>query len=127
SYTRGLFHALSRYGLTERSFFEDIRSLLNERELELLEKNSKAVFYEPLVGACAHAIAAVLDRGRFGMLPLATVREALRQQAATLAVSLAARPDRWAEFHASLAAADPDRPASVILAAIALGWSSKWK
>ncbi|MGH9783707.1 MAG: adenosylcobinamide amidohydrolase, partial [Terriglobia bacterium] len=50
SYTRGLFHALSRYGLTEGSFFEDIASLLNERELELLEKNSKAVFYEPLVG-----------------------------------------------------------------------------
>lgn len=127
SYTRGIFHALARYGLNESSFFEDIAPLLAERELDLLKKNSKAVFYEPLVGACAYAIAAVLDRVRYGMLPVAAAREALRQQAATLAASLAAQPDRWAEFRGSLGQADPERPLRVILAAVALGWSSKWQ
>jgi adenosylcobinamide amidohydrolase len=127
SYTRGLFHALGRYGLAESSFFEDVAPLLTERELELLRKNGNAVFYEPLVGACAYAVAAILDRVRYGVLPADAAREALRQQAATLAAALAARPDRWAKFHASLGEADPERPAAVILSAVAMGWSSKWQ
>ena len=40
-----------------------------DADLELLRKNSKAALYEPLVGAAAHALAAVLDRVRHGTLP----------------------------------------------------------
>ncbi len=127
SYTRGLFHALGRFGLSEAAFFDDIAGRLDGRELELLRRNAKAVFFEPLVAASAFAIAAVLDRVRYETLPASAASEALRQQAATLAASLAARPDRWAEFHGALGEADPERPAALILAAIALGWSSKWK
>jgi len=61
SYTRGIFHALGRRGLRESSFFEDIAPKITQRELELLRRNSKSVFYEPLVSAAAYAIAAVLD------------------------------------------------------------------
>ncbi|MCX6621087.1 MAG: hypothetical protein NTY38_08395, partial [Acidobacteria bacterium] len=64
---------------------------------------------------------------RYETLPRSAAKEALRQQAATLAASLAAKPERWAEFRAQLREADPERPAELILSAIALGWSSKWR
>jgi hypothetical protein len=91
-----------------------------------LQKNAKSVFYEPLAAAAAYAIASILDRVRYGTLPAATAREALRRQAALLAANLAARPDRWPDFLTRLIDADPEQPARLVLRAIALGWSSKW-
>lgn len=129
SYTRGLFHALGRYGIREQTIFEDLTPLLTPEDLELLRKNSKAAFYEPLVGAAAHALAAIADRVRHGTLPESVSADAMRQQAATLAASLAARPDRWSGFYAQLSAsATPFHNVKpLILAAIALGWSEKWR
>jgi adenosylcobinamide amidohydrolase len=126
SYTRSLFHALGAYGLNEATFFEDIAPLLSATDFELLQKNAKSVFYEPLAAAAAYAIASILDRVRYGTLPAAMAREALRQQAALLAANLAAKPGRWPEFLTQLANADPEQPARLILQTIALGWSSKW-
>jgi adenosylcobinamide amidohydrolase len=127
SYTRGLFHALGRYGLREPTIFDDLRDLLDPSDLELLRKNSKSVFYEPLAGAAAHAFAAVLDRVRHQMLPESVQPDAIVQQAATLAVSLAAAPHRWAEFRTRLHAGGYAEPKPLVLAAIALGWSEKWR
>ena len=127
SYTRGVFHALGRYGVTEATFFDDIGPLLESRDLELLRKNRNAALYEPLVGAAAHALAAVLDRIRHGSLPSSVERDASVQQAAMLAASLAARPDRWPEFRSRLHVGATDGPKALVLAAIALGWSEKWR
>ncbi len=127
SYTRSIFHALDRFGLKENSFCEDIRPYLSEREFELLKGNHKAIVYEPLVSAAAYAIASVLDRLRHGTLPEGVAREALRQQAAILAASLAARPESWSEFYRALDGVDLERPERLVLAAIALGWSAKWR
>jgi len=127
SYTRGVFHALGRYGIREASFIDDMRPLLAASDGELLEKNSKAVLYEPLVGAAAHAFATVLDRVRHGSLPSSVQRDACVQQAATLAVSLAAQPARWTEFRSRLLETAADEPKALILAALALGWSEKWR
>jgi adenosylcobinamide amidohydrolase len=127
SYTRGLFHALGRYGVHEATLFADIESLLDAADLELLRRNGKAVFYEPLVGAAAHAMAAVLDRVRHGALPGSIARDATVQQAATLAVSLAAQPHRWAEFRSRLHGTAGETPKALALAALALGWSEKWR
>jgi adenosylcobinamide hydrolase len=126
STTRSLFHALGRYGVKESNFLGSLAELLTERELELLKKNLNSVIYEPKVAAVAFAIAAVLDRIRYATLPTSSARDILRQQAATLATSLAAKPDHWTNFYVELAEADPDQPARTILSAIALGWSSKW-
>jgi adenosylcobinamide amidohydrolase len=126
SYTRSLFHALGAYGLNEATFFEDIAPLLPAADLELLQKNAKSIFYEPLAAAAAYAIASILDRVRYGTLPAATAGEAVRQQAALLAANLAAQPARWPDFLARLHDADLERPARLVLLAIALGWSSKW-
>jgi adenosylcobinamide amidohydrolase len=126
SYTRGVFHALGRYGVKEATFFDDIAGYLEPPALELLRVNSKAALYEPLVGAACHALAAVLDRARHGSLPASVQRAASVQHAATIAASLAGRVDRWPEFHARLHA-DADDPKRLVLAAIALGWSEKWR
>ena len=127
SLTRGLFHALGRYGLKESDVFEGLSPLLDPSDLELLKKNSKAAFYEPLVGAAAHALAAVLDRVRHGTIPESAAPDAVVQQAATLASSLAAKPDAWPDFRAQLHRSADKEPKSLVLAAIALGWTAKWR
>jgi adenosylcobinamide amidohydrolase len=124
SYTRSIFSALGRFGLSEDRFFERIAPMLNHDDLELMRKNSKAVFYEPLVAAAAYAFAAVLDRARFETLPASATREALCLQAATMAASLAAQPHRWNEFRTQLADGDP---MDLVLRALAIGWAAKWR
>jgi adenosylcobinamide amidohydrolase len=127
SLTRGLFHALGRYGLKEADVYDGLAPLLDPSDLELLKKNSKAAFFEPLVGAAAHALAAVLDRVRHGTIPASSAPEAVVQQGATLASSLAARPEAWPEFRAQLHRSADKDPKSLVLAAIALGWMAKWR
>ena len=125
SYTRGLFHALGRFGLTEDRAMESLARLLPERTYGLLLKNPKAVFFEPGVAASAYAIAAVLDRITFGTLPSGLANDALRQQAACLACSVAARRQRWPEFYEQLPARSDDF-VELVLQALALGWTAKW-
>jgi adenosylcobinamide amidohydrolase len=127
SSTRLLFHALGRYGVREVDFFNELAPLLSERELDLLKKNFQSVVYEPKVAAAAYAIAAVLDRIRAGTLPAGAALDIFRQQLATLATSLAAKPDAWPQFYVRLADADPEQAARGVYAAIALGWSEKWR
>jgi adenosylcobinamide amidohydrolase len=127
SLTRGLFHSLGRYGLKEATVFDDLAPLLEPGDLELLKRNSKAAFFEPLVGAAGHALATVLDRSRHGTLPASTARDAMIQQAATIASSLAAKPDAWPEFRAQLHQMIGADPKALALAAIALGWKAKWR
>jgi adenosylcobinamide amidohydrolase len=127
STTRLLFHALGRYGIVEATFVDDLAPLLSEPELDLLKRNLNSVVYEPRVAAAAFGAAAVLDRIRYGTLPPSAARDAFRQYAATLAASLAAKPERWPDFFGQLSDADPENPAQAILAAIALGWSDKWR
>ena len=127
SYTRGLFHALGRYGVKEATLFDDIAPLLGEADLELLRKNAKAVFYEPLVGAAAHALATVCDRVRYGTIPGAVAADATVQQAAALAANLAAQVHRWTEFRSTLRPHANGDVKTLVLRAVALGWSEKWR
>jgi adenosylcobinamide amidohydrolase len=129
SYTRGVFHALGRYGLREATFFDEIAPHLEPADMELLRKNSKSALYEPLVGAAAHALATVLDRVRHGTLPDGVARDAAVQHAATLASALAAQPGRWPQMRDQLlrTTAEDASPAALVLAALALGWREKWR
>ena len=125
SYTRGIFHALGRFGLTEERALTGLARLLTRRQFDLLGKNRKAVFFEPGVSAAAFALAAVLDRVAFGTLPDSAARWTLRQQAASLACSLAARPQDWGAIYGKLDV-ETDDPVELVLRAIALGWQAKW-
>ena len=127
SYTRGVFHALGRYGIKEATFIDDIASLLDPPRLELLRKNVKALMYEPLVGAAAHALAAVMDRVRHGAVPASVQWEATVQHAAVLAANAAGRPDSWPAYRAALHREAKGDPKSLVLAALALGWADKWR
>jgi adenosylcobinamide amidohydrolase len=127
SYTRGVFHALGRYGVKETTFFDDIAPLLDDGDLELLRKNAKAALFEPCVGAAAHALGVVSDRIRYGTLPRASAADALVQQAALLAANLAAQLHRFAEFRQSLGAYADQDTKTLTLRAFALGWSEKWR
>jgi adenosylcobinamide amidohydrolase len=127
SYTRGVFHALGRYGVREATLFEDIAPLLSEADLELLRRNAKAAFYEPLVGSAAHALATVCDRVRYGTIPQAVAADAMVQQAAALAANLAAQVHRWVEFRSILRPHANGDVKALVLRALALGWSEKWR
>jgi adenosylcobinamide hydrolase len=127
SYTRGVFHALGRYGVKEATLFDDIAPLLGEADLELLKKNAKAALYEPLVGAAAHALATVCDRVRYGTIPETVAADATAQQAAALAANLAAQVHRWPEFRAQLRPYANADVKALVLRALALGWSEKWR
>lgn len=127
SYTRGVFHALGRYGVQEATLFEDLASLLDEADLELLKKNVKAAFFEPLVGSAAHALATVCDRVRYGTIPKTVSADAMVQQAASLAANLAAQVHRWAEFRLTLRPHANGDVKSLALRALALGWTEKWR
>ena len=126
SYTRGVFHALGRYGVREATVFDDIAPYLATEPLELLKKNSKAAFYEPLVGASAYALAAVCDRIRYGTLPASVAADAMAQHAAGMAANLAAQVHRWPEFRAALRPHASGEVKSLVLRALALGWTEKW-
>lgn len=125
SYTRGLFHALGRFGLTEAHAMERLAELMPASRYELLDKNRKAVFFEPGVGAAAYALAAVLDRVACGTIPKGLSQEALRCQAACVACALAGRPEAWPAFRSELMEVS-DEPIDLVLRAIAAGWQAKW-
>ena len=72
-------------------------------------------------------MATVLDRARHETFPAAVIPEAIIGQAATLAVALAAQPDRWPEFRARLHEVGAADPRELVLAAVALGWREKWR
>jgi adenosylcobinamide amidohydrolase len=127
SYTRGVFHALGRFGIREATVFDDIAPFLSPDALDLLKKNSKAAFYEPLVGASAHALAAVCDRIRHGTLPSSVAPDAMTQHAASMAANLAAQVHRWSEFRAQLRPHATGDVKPLVLRALALGWTEKWK
>ena len=125
SYTRGLAHALKRFGFTEERCLAALEKRLAGDLYNLLEKNGKAVFYEPQVAAAAYACSAIWDRVQYGTLSSALARTVLRQQAATLASCLAAKPDSWPECWQALAF-DESEPLTMIYDALALGWELKW-
>ncbi len=126
SLTRSLFHALRRFGFSEKVFFDAMAARLSKKPLQLLKKNKEAVLYEPQVAAAACALTTVWDRIRFGVLPVSAARDVLRQQAATLAASLSARPESWYQFLQELEV-DQDRPLELVYDALALGWRAKWE
>ena len=128
SLTRGLFHALGRYGLKESDVLDGLAALLDPGDLELLKKNSNAAFYEPLVGAAAHALA---DRAR-SRSPWNDPGIGGARCGGPAGGDARRKPRRQAGGVAGLSCRAPSHrpskdPKSLVLAAIALGWTAKWR
>jgi len=126
SLTRSLIHALRRFGFSEGSLINAMRNRLHESSMSLLEKNRNSILFDPQVAAAAYAIASILDRARFGVLPPSAARDVLRQQAATIAVSLSTQIEKWTLFWRQLEV-DMNQPLDAVYDAIALGWTAKWE
>ena len=126
SYTRAVFHALGRFGVTEDALLAALRERLDERPMALFRDNAKSVFYEPMLSAAAYAIASVLDRLRYQTIPQGLAAESLRSQGASMACALAAMHHRWPQFYLDLCTVDASCPLHLVADAIALGWKAKW-
>lgn len=138
SRTRNLVHALGRYGITEDTLKEAMRARLEPKDATLLADNFLGVLHEPQVAAAAYALAAVMERAAFAVLPPDAASESLVNQAALLAASLAQKPDAFPRFRAALvreagaearAAVSAPRPdlLPLVSRALALGWFAKWE
>ena len=57
----------------------------------------------------------------------AVAADAMVQQAAALAANLAAQVHRWAEFRSTLRPYANGDVKALVLRAVALGWSEKWR
>lgn len=126
SLTRSLVHALRRFGFSEAAFLDAMRTRLHDGAMLLLEKNKNSILFEPHAAAAAYAFASVLDRVRFGVLPVSIGRDVLRQQAAMIASAISTNVERWNEFRAAIEV-DANQPLSAVYDAIALGWQEKWE
>jgi hypothetical protein len=60
-------------------------------------------------------------------VPQAVAADARLQQAAGLAANLAAQVHRWAEFRSALRPYADGDVKVLVLRAVALGWSEKWR
>ena len=146
SCTRSLLHALGRFGVKEAALKEllarEFARHQGEGAHELLLANWQSVVHEPQVAAAAYALAAVIDRLQFGTIGASSGYEALLNQAALLAVGLAARAELFAEVRSELAQAAlsrrdegsegavPEwvaRVPEMVAAAMAAGWRLKWR
>jgi len=125
SLTRSIVHALRRFGFSEQSLLDAMKTRLSERSMELFHKNRVSVLHEVQVAAAAYAFAGVWDRVRYGALPASAARDVLRQQAATMAASLSARCESWHTFWKQIDV-NMARPLDAIYDAVALGWTAKW-
>lgn len=141
SRTRHLAHALGRFGVAEEALRAALAERLSEPDFRIVSDNFNALLHEPQVAAAAYALAAVMDRIAFGVLPPAAAAESLLNQAALLAAALSAKPADFAAYRAALAsgaardalqaagrAAAGERPdlLPLVSRALALGWSAKW-
>ncbi len=105
SYTRGVFHALGRYGVREATVFDDIAPFLRRRASSCCgrtaRRRSTSRWSAPRrtrSPRCAIACATARCRRR-------SAADAMVQQAAALAANLAAQVHRWPEFRVAAAAA----------------------
>ena len=125
SCTQTMLQAMGRFGLSEKKLFESLKESLPVDVYSLLANNRHAVLIEPRVVAAAYAFAAILDRIQYGTLSKSISAEVLRDQAANIAVGVSSRPSLWCDYWRQLPTEAKD-PLTLFIAAIALGWKTKW-
>ena len=124
--TRDIFHALGRFGLTEKEIVSQVAMRVSEQDAELFRDNKDAVFKDSKLVAAAYAYAALLDRVEFGTLAKSIQADVLTDQAVNAAIAVAANGHYANDFRSKLAF-DEAEPLSAFAQAIALGWQKKWQ
>ena len=126
SFTRNIFHALEAFGFKEEFFKTRLKEERTGEKLNFVLKNYNPLIFEPQAAAAAYALAAVQDRASYGVLPEKVVSEAIVNQCAILAATLAAKPTLFAEMRRTLMPLVDGDVKELIFQAILLGWETKW-
>lgn len=123
---RTLCGALARHGCDEQALRQQARRQLTADEAELFERNLLAVIHDPQSAAAAYCLAESIDLAEVGILHREVAREAILNQAALLAASVAVQPARFAEFRQDLQAHQGYDSGSLAALAVIRGFSAKW-
>lgn len=142
SRTRHLSHALGRFGLTRKKLSTMIEQQVKPDQKAFLLDSLEMIENDPRVSAQAYAIAAILDRRQYDILPKRSADESLVWQAALLATSLSGNAEKFCVIQKELyqefledspqLKLDPKNGvahlqiAELLVKAIELGWSEKW-
>ncbi|MCP5421109.1 MAG: adenosylcobinamide amidohydrolase [Gammaproteobacteria bacterium] len=123
---RSICGALGRFGCTEERLRTCAEAELAPAEATLFSQNLQAVIFDPQSAAAAYCLAECLELAGNGILHREVAREALLNQAALLAATVAVQPECFAEFRQRLQTRADREPAEIVALAVVWGFARKW-
>jgi adenosylcobinamide amidohydrolase len=123
---RSICGALGRHGCDEDALRRCARAELSAEAAELFERNLLALIHDPQSAAAAYCLAESIDLAAAGVLHREVAGEAILNQAALLAATVAVQPDRFAEFRNYLQTQQGRDPSRLAALAAIRGFSVKW-
>ena len=123
-----LVYLLKRFGFTQTLFLARLEKYLTAEQYELAKNNHYSLTADARVVAATMGYVQLLDRFQYHNLPVTLRTEALRDQAAQIAMALAGKPDQWHRYWQQLSLNDAvEQPEiELLIQAVALGWTDKW-
>lgn len=123
-----ILYILERFGFERSGLLQQLQAQLADEDFALLQDNLPALLNDTRAAAAVYAYAELLDRLQYGNLPNTIGFEALRDQAAQIAVAVSAKPELWPHFWRQLQLHQDrdDAESHLIVEALALGWQAKW-
>ena len=118
--------ALGRHGCDEAALCRCAEAELTAEAAHLFSANLLALIHDPQSAAAAYALAESIDLVRVGILHAEVAREALLNQAALLAATVALQPERFTELRAALATRREATPSALAALAMVWGFARKW-
>lgn len=125
-----ILYILERFGFDSTGLLQQLQTQLAPEDFALLQDNLPALLNDSRAAAAVYAYAELLDRLQYGNLPDTISFEALRDQAAQIAVAVSAKPELWPHFWKQLQLQQPlenrEAKTHLLVQALALGWQAKW-
>jgi adenosylcobinamide amidohydrolase len=118
--------ALSRHGCDERVLRNCAEAELNPPQAQLFGNNLMALIHDPQSAAVAYCVAESIDLARAGILHPEVAQEAVLNQVALLAATVAVQPERFIEFREKLSARQTAGAGALAALAMVWGFASKW-
>jgi|GEM_PF-531111 len=123
---RSVCGALARHGCDQEALCRCARTELDPDAADLFERNLLALIHDPQSAAAAYCLAESVDLAATGVLHREVAREAILNQAALLAATVAIQPARFAEFRTDLQTRQECDPGGLAALAMIRGFSAKW-
>ncbi len=123
---RTICGALSRHGCDDATLRACAATELDASLAQLFTDNLPALLHDPQSAAAAYGLAESVDLARAGVLHPEVAREAILNQAALLAATVAVKPERFAEFREVLLGRRDAEPGALAALAVVRGFARKW-